>query len=121
MTITGIRSVCPPNNPSMRATDKGIGKKAHVAVAILAGTPTPCGMNVRISERACPSGPPINSNGKIGPPSKPVANGVLVSKFLVSTSAVVSLCHMEQGYEQLVVTGSGQSKVSTGAHLVISK
>ena len=34
MTMTGIRSVCPPNNPSKRASVKGIGKKAHAAPAI---------------------------------------------------------------------------------------
>jgi hypothetical protein len=54
MTITGIRSVCPPNSPSKRASVKGIGKKAHPAAAIPASTLTPCGMNVRISDRACP-------------------------------------------------------------------
>ena len=34
ITMTGIRSVCPPNNPSRRAIDKGSGRKAHVAAAI---------------------------------------------------------------------------------------
>ena len=84
MTMTGIRSVCPPNRPSSRASVNGIGKKAHTAPAIPASTPTPCGMNVRISDRTCPNVPPINSNGKIGPPSKPVANEVLVSNILTS-------------------------------------
>ena len=84
ITMTGIRSVCPPNSPSKRASVKGIGKKAQAAPAIPASTPTPCGMNVRISDRTCPNVPPINSNGKIGPPSKPVANEVLVSNILTS-------------------------------------
>ena len=61
-----------------------VGRKHMPAPAIPASTPTPCGMNVRISDRACPSVPPINSNGKIGPPSNPVANDVLVSKILTS-------------------------------------
>ena len=39
----------------MRATDKGIGRKAHTAAAIPASTPTLCGMNVRVSDRAYPS------------------------------------------------------------------
>ena len=84
MTMTGIRSLCPPNNPNRRAIVKGAGRKAHATPAIPASTPTPCGMNVRISVRSCPSVPPINSNGKIGPPSKPVANDVPVSKILTS-------------------------------------
>jgi hypothetical protein len=45
-------------------------KIAHAAPAIPASTPTPCGMNVRISDTTCPNVPPINSNGKIGSPSK---------------------------------------------------
>ena len=84
MTMTGIRSVCPPNSPSSRASVNGIGKNAHVAPAIPASTPTPCGMNVKISDRTLPNVPPINSNGKIGPPSKPDANEVLVSDILTS-------------------------------------
>jgi hypothetical protein len=46
---------------------------------------THAGMNVRIFESASPNVPPKKSNGKIGPPSKPVAKDVLVSKALTST------------------------------------
>ncbi|HEY7572533.1 MAG TPA: hypothetical protein VH796_14295 [Nitrososphaeraceae archaeon] len=84
MTMTGMRSVCPPNSPSSRASVKGIGRKAHAAPAIPASTPTPCGINVKVSDRTCPRVPPINSNGKIGPLSNPVANDVLVSNILTS-------------------------------------
>ena len=41
MTMTGIRSVCPPNSPSKMAIVKGSGRKAHAAPAIPASTPTP--------------------------------------------------------------------------------
>jgi hypothetical protein len=59
ITMTGIRSVCPSNNPSKRANVKGIGKKAHPAAAIPASTPTPCGMNFRISDMTWPRVPPV--------------------------------------------------------------
>ena len=84
MTITGKRSVCPPRNPNKRAIVNGYGNAAQATAAMPAVTPTPCGINVRISESANPSVPPINSNGKIGPPSKPVANDVLVSTILTN-------------------------------------
>ena len=82
MTITGKRSVCPPSSPSKRITVRGSGKTAHATPAIPAVTATPSGMNVRILEIASPSVPPTKSNGKMGPPSKPVANDVLVSTSL---------------------------------------
>ena len=49
----------------------GRGNTAHATPAIPASTPTPCGINIRISDSASPSVPPMNSNGKIGPPSNP--------------------------------------------------
>lgn len=84
MAITGKRSVCPPISPSKRVMVNGRGNAAHATPAIPASTPTPCGTNVRISVSASPSVPPMNSNGKTGPPSKPEANDVLVSKILKS-------------------------------------
>ena len=84
MAITGKRSVCPPMSPSKRVMVNGRGNAAHATPAIPPVTPTPCGIKVRISDSASPSVPPINSDGKIGPPSKPVANDVLVSKILTS-------------------------------------
>ena len=86
MAIPGKRSVCPPSSPSKRITVTGSGKTAHVTPAIPAVTATPSGMNVRILEIASPSVPPTNSNGKMGPPSKPVANDVLVITVLASRS-----------------------------------
>ena len=82
ITITGNRSGCPPSSPSSRDTVKGRGRIAHTTPAIPAVTATPCGMNVKTWEIATPNVPPMKSNGKIGPPSKPVANDVLVSKSL---------------------------------------
>jgi hypothetical protein len=84
MTITGKRSGCPPISPSKRAIVRGSGKTAHATPAIPAVTATPSGMNVRILEIASPSVPPMKINGKMGPPSKPVTNDVLVSKALTS-------------------------------------
>ena len=84
MTVTGKRSVCPPKSPSRRAMVNGRGNTALAAPAIPASTPTPCGINVRISDSASPSVPPMNSTGKIGPPSKPEANDMLVSKILTN-------------------------------------
>lgn len=84
MTITSKRSICPPNNPSRRVIVNGSGNAAHSTPAIPAVTPTPCAINVRISDNANPSVPPMKSNGKIGPPSKPVAKDVLVSTDLIS-------------------------------------
>ena len=85
MAITGNRSVCPPSSPSSRVTVKGMGKPAHATPAIPARTPTPCGINVKTWEIAKPSVPPMKSKGKTGPPSKPVANDVLVSRALTNT------------------------------------
>jgi hypothetical protein len=84
MTITGKRSVCPPNSPSKRDIVNGSGNTAHATPAIPAVAPTPCGINVRISDSASPSVPPINNKGKTGPPSKPMANYVLVSRALTN-------------------------------------
>lgn len=84
ITITGKRSVCPARNPNKIAIVNGSGNAAQATAAMPAVTPTPCGMNVRISESANPSVPPMNSNGKIGPPSKPVANEVPVSTILTN-------------------------------------
>jgi hypothetical protein len=80
IAITGKRSVCPPMSPSKRHMVKGRGKAAHATPAMPAVTPTPCGMKGRIFDKPNPSVPPMNSKGKTGPPSKPVANDVLVSK-----------------------------------------
>jgi hypothetical protein len=84
MTIGGKRSGWPPSSPSKRAIVRGSGKTAHATPAIPAVTATPSGMNVRILEIASPSVPPTKINGKMGPPSKPVANDVLVSRALIS-------------------------------------
>ena len=86
MAIPGKRSVCPPSSPSKRTIVRGSGKTAHATPAIPAVTATPSGMNVRILEIASPSVPPTKSNGKMGPPSKPVANDVLVITVLTSMS-----------------------------------
>ena len=64
MTVTGKRSVCPPKSPSRRAMVNGRGNTALAAPAIPASTPTPCGINVRISDSASPSVPPMNSTRK---------------------------------------------------------
>ncbi len=86
MAIPGKRSVCPPITPSKKIIVRGSGKTAHATPAIPAVTATPSGMNVRILEIASPSVPPMNSNGKTGPPTKPVANDVLVITVLTSRS-----------------------------------
>ncbi len=86
MAITGNRSVCPPRSPSRSVTVKGMGKPAHARPAIPADTATPCGMNVKTWEIARPNVPPMKSNGKTGPPSKPEANDVLVRRALTTTN-----------------------------------
>ena len=84
IVITGKRSVCSPMSPSKRVMVNGRRKAAHATPAMPAVTPTPCGMKARIFDSANHSLTPMNSNGKTGPPSKPVANDVLVRTALTS-------------------------------------